>query len=278
MAEAIKGVGASGKSLRKVLGDQPHRPGGSRGGSSLHVIRRRPLADEVRDRISADFLVDGTGFQAGDRLPSEVELSRRYGISRVTLRAALRSLQEVGFISIRHGSGATILPRTQTLSSSLDRLCSIETLAREAGGTTGSDDVEIESVSADERVAEKLEISVGEPATVVRRVKTYHDQRVAYMVAWIAERICPTDRLRAAFKGSVLDVLLEDPTFGVEYADCEITSAALDRDIAERLHIEPGVVALYMEEVMRSTEGLALEWGEAWFLPEHFRFALRRRR
>jgi len=44
----------------------------------------------------------------GERLPPERELAERFGISRLTLRAALATLAAAGLISVRHGSGYTV--------------------------------------------------------------------------------------------------------------------------------------------------------------------------
>src|SRR5437867_9336784 len=86
--------------------------------------RRRPLVDEVRDLIAHELILNGA-VSAGELLPSEKELCDRYGISRVTLRASMRSLQEAGLLKSRHGVGWVVLPGT--LMQSLDRLCSLET-------------------------------------------------------------------------------------------------------------------------------------------------------
>src|SRR5438105_961618 len=98
-------------------------------GSSSRT-RRRPLVDEMRDLIVQDFVLSGA-VQPGSLLPSEKVLCEQYGVSRVTLRASMISLQESGLIKSRHGVGWVVLPGT--LMQSLDRLCSLDTLAREAG-------------------------------------------------------------------------------------------------------------------------------------------------
>src|SRR5215210_4982500 len=82
----------------------------SKAAGTAEIRPRPPLADQVRDRIVDDYLSGADALPAGARLPGEVALSRRYGVSRVTLRAALRSLQEAGLIAVRHGSGVTVLP------------------------------------------------------------------------------------------------------------------------------------------------------------------------
>lgn len=61
-------------------------------------------------------------FKPGDRLPSEVELSRQFGVSRQTIREALRILELSGFITIQRGAvGGAIIVDTilKSVSESL---------------------------------------------------------------------------------------------------------------------------------------------------------------
>lgn len=44
-------------------------------------------------------------FSPGDKLPSEAELSKEFGVSRSTIREALRALEGVGILTSQHGSG-----------------------------------------------------------------------------------------------------------------------------------------------------------------------------
>ena len=76
-----------------------------------HVIKRRKLYHEVVDRLLTQI---GTGdFPPGSLLPSERALTKMYGTGRPAIREALHSLQRMGMISIRHGTGA----RVQTLTA-----------------------------------------------------------------------------------------------------------------------------------------------------------------
>jgi DNA-binding FadR family transcriptional regulator len=47
---------------------------------------------------------------AGSRLPREIELAERFGVSRGVAREGLRSLEERGLVTVKHGSGATVRP------------------------------------------------------------------------------------------------------------------------------------------------------------------------
>ena len=48
----------------------------------------------------------------GDRLPTETELARSFEVSRGVAREGLRSMEERGLVTVKHGSGATVRPAT----------------------------------------------------------------------------------------------------------------------------------------------------------------------
>ena len=78
----------------------------------LGVTRVRPayqqVADQLRDRI-----LDGS-LTSGDRLPTEIELSEIFGVSRSTVREALRVLASKDLIRTTRGTtGGTFVARVQ---------------------------------------------------------------------------------------------------------------------------------------------------------------------
>ena len=64
------------------------------------------MADQVSDRI-LDLVRSGT-LKAGDQLPPERELAATLGVSRPSLREAMRGLQILGVVNTRQGGGAFI--------------------------------------------------------------------------------------------------------------------------------------------------------------------------
>lgn len=239
--------------------------------------RRRPLlGDQIRDAIYADFVANGA-VPAGARLPSEAELCDRYEVSRITVRAALRSLQQAGLISTRQGQGTTVLPQPETIASGLDRLCSVETYAREEGHDVDSTAIEVEVIKATPQVASRLEIGERTLTLVVRRVKLYGGVPIGWIVDYVHESVLPFSTVISEFRGSVLDVLLEHAELEVDYADCDLEPVVVDEELAARLNVAPGSPALYMDELTRTRTGQTVNWSQAWLLPEHLRFFIRRR-
>ncbi len=77
-------------------------------------IKKTRIAEEVADRIR-ELMLDGT-FPSGEPLPSERHLAERFGVSRGSIRDALRTLETIGLVETRHGQG------TFPLELSVDRL------------------------------------------------------------------------------------------------------------------------------------------------------------
>jgi DNA-binding FadR family transcriptional regulator len=87
------------------------------------------VSQVIVDQIKA--LIRDGRLLPGDRLPSERELCQRFGVSRVTVREALRVLEANGLLTIRvgaHGGAFLTSPTTERLSEGLANLISVSTL------------------------------------------------------------------------------------------------------------------------------------------------------
>src|SRR5690242_19015893 len=69
----------------------------------IEPIKKTRIAEEVADRIRM-LILNGT-FPPGHPLPSERLLTKRFGVSRGSLRDALRMLEMIGLLETRHGQG-----------------------------------------------------------------------------------------------------------------------------------------------------------------------------
>ena len=87
------------------------------------------VSQVIVDQIK--LLIRDGRLQPGDRLPSERELCQRFGVSRVTVREALRVLEASGLLAIRvgaHGGAFLTSPSTERLSEGLADLISFSRL------------------------------------------------------------------------------------------------------------------------------------------------------
>ncbi len=90
-------------------------------------VRSRNVVEETVERIAG--VIKARLVKVGDQLPPERELAQRLGISRSTLRGALRILVDAGYLEVRRGrAGGTFvarwpdLPRARERRAVLDRI------------------------------------------------------------------------------------------------------------------------------------------------------------
>src|SRR5581483_10745194 len=130
------------------------------------VATRRTLVEQVRNALMSD-LLDGT-LRAGEQLPNEDELGRRFSVSRATVREAVRGLLEVGYLSREHGRGTFVtgLPRH---GHSLDMTVSYTAMIRDAGMEPGERLIDQAEAPATGEEAQSLGIEAGEALMRIER-------------------------------------------------------------------------------------------------------------
>lgn len=66
-------------------------------------LKKDTLASEVAEQIIQK--IESGEFKTGDKLPSERDLALSLGVSRTTVREAIKSLSTIGYIETKHGGG-----------------------------------------------------------------------------------------------------------------------------------------------------------------------------
>lgn len=164
------------------------------------------MANFPFQRLQADLAALINKTPAGQRLPSEPDLAKQLGVSRATLREAMRSFETQGLIRRRQGSGTFVVGKVQALDSGLEVLESLETIAKRMGLEVSVSDLSVEIVSADEELASSLNVAAGAKLTRVRRVIRAEGRPVAYLVDVLPEDVLQPKDLPSDFNGSVLDL------------------------------------------------------------------------
>lgn len=108
----------------------PARRIGSTGKELFSPVTSARISATIVDQIRA--LIHQGQLAQGDRLPSERELCSSFGVSRVTIRDALRVLESSGLIEIRvgaHGGAYVTAPSTSNISAGLTDMLAMSSLS-----------------------------------------------------------------------------------------------------------------------------------------------------
>lgn len=234
------------------------------------------MANFPFQRLQADLAALINKATAGQRLPSEPDLAKQLGVSRATLREAMRSFETQGLIRRRQGSGTFVVGKVQALDSGLEVLESLETIAKRMGLEVSVSDLSIETVTADADLAALLNTSEGTKLTRVRRVIRADNRPVAYLVDTLPEDVLQTKDLPADFHGSVLDFLLNrgDP---LTTSRAEVSAIGASADVAKPMEIQRGDVLLHFRSQLFDSNGRVVDYSLSYFIPGYFHFHVVRR-
>ena len=227
-------------------------------------------------RLQVDLAALIARTSAGQRLPSEPELAKQLGVSRATLRDAMRTFETQGLIRRRQGSGTFVVGKVQALDSGLEVLESLETMAKRLGLEISVSNLNIEQVTTDEDIAVSLNLAVGAPLLCVRRVIRADSRPVAYLVDTLPENVLHLDDLPADFHGSVLDFLLGRGD-SLRTSRANISAIGATAEVAKALEIQRGDVLLHFYSQLFDERGKVVDYSLSYFIPGYFHFHVVRR-
>ncbi|HCK67598.1 MAG TPA: hypothetical protein DHW49_15160 [Anaerolineae bacterium] len=213
---------------------------------------------------------------AGQRLPSEPDLAKQLGVSRATLREAMRSFETQGLLRRKQGSGTYVVGKIKALDSGLEVLESIDTLAKRQGLEVSLSDLNIESIQADEELASTFRVKENSKLTRIRRVIRTEGRPIAYLVDTLPDDILSAKDLPAGFNGSVLDLLLGRGDL-LTSSRADVSAIGASADVAKPLEIQRGDVLLHFNSQLFDGHGKMVDISMSYFIPGYFHFHIVRR-
>ena len=227
------------------------------------------LQRELGERIaSAD---------AGEKLPPEPKLAEEMGVSRATLREAMRSFEAQGLIMRKQGAGTFVVEKNGVFEAGLEVLESLETIADRAGLDVSMGGLEVKDLAATDEMAQNFSCEDCEPFVQVTRVIFSKERPIAFLRDTLPQNILNSQELDAGFTGSVLDLLITRNDPKLEVSHTAIQAVAADHTISRALNIQRGDVLLMFEADLYDKKGDIIDQSQSYFLPGYFRFYVNRK-
>ena len=234
------------------------------------------MANFPFQRLQSDLSALILSTPAGQRLSSEPELAKQMGVSRATLREAMRTFETQGLIRRRQGAGTFVVGKVPVIEAGLEVLESLETMAQRMNLNVTVSDLDIDQMTADAKGAEALGILEGSRLTRVRRVIRADNRPVAYLIDILPAEILASDALPRRFSGSVLDYLLSSGV-DLRLSRAAISATNAPADVAKALEIQRGDVLLHFASQLYDGNGRVVDYSMSYFIPGYFHFHVNRR-
>jgi len=234
------------------------------------------MANFPFQRLQADLAELIAKTPAGQRLTSEPELAKQMGVSRATLREAMRTFETQGVIRRRQGSGTYVVGKVPVIDAGLEVLESLDTMAQRMNLAVSIGELHIEQVNADAETAAGLGVPEGTRLTRVRRTMSADGRPVAYLIDTLPMDLLDPGDLPENFSGSVLDFMLaRGDSLSVSRAAISATNATAD--VAKALEIQRGDVLLEFVSQLYNNDSQIVDHTKSYFIPGYFNFHVVRR-
>lgn len=235
-----------------------------------------PLYEAVARSLKED-IVNGN-CRVGTQLPTEASLCRRFGVSRHTIRDALRMLRDEGLVTSRQGAGTVVVPPPLSNSFALQAMSIDELIAYSSDMHT-----EIQSTSKqriDGRLASQLGIAGDQDWLVVRGIARTRGKQlpVCWSDYYIHRDYAAVARLLPRRSGPVF--LLIEELFAVKVAEIEqeISTALIPTTLAPSLRARAGSPAIDVRRTYRSVAGEIIQVSTHMHPASRFRHSMKMRR
>ena len=149
--------------------------------------RPEPLWHQTERTLRA-MIAEGA-WPDGAQIPNEAKLSEMLGVSRITMRHALRNMEEWGLLRREQGRGTFV--RNSTVIAGARGPTSLTQEMADRGLSVGSRKLELSELPADNAIASALEIREGSAVVKLRRLRFGGGQPIGIQTAYLPARRVP---------------------------------------------------------------------------------------
>ncbi|HVV93350.1 MAG TPA: GntR family transcriptional regulator [Hyphomicrobiales bacterium] len=212
----------------------------------------------------------------GSLLPSELELSALFGVSRITAKRALDELNAEGLVERARGRGTRVIDRPaevpggRPISASIDGLReNLSVIGRETSVRV----VEFGYLPAPALVAERLQLAANTAVQRAVRVRGLDGQPLSQSTTFIPEEIGRTFA-RDDLATTPLIELIEAAGIKVASAEQSITATLADSITAGRLDVQVGSALLLLKRLVVGRGGHPVQYIEILYRPDRFEYRM----
>ncbi|MET0787513.1 MAG: GntR family transcriptional regulator [Paenisporosarcina sp.] len=234
----------------------------------------RHLYLQVIDRLKDD-IAKGV-FQEKEKLPSEFELAKSLGVSRATLREALRLLEEENIIVRRHGVGTFVNPRP-VFTSGIEQLTSVSSMIRKAGMEPGTIYLSSSEALPSEEDVKRFHCENDESVITIERVRTANGDPVVYCVDKVPTKYLPNDFLSRQ-EGSIFTAIEESGQIRISQAIAFIDPTGYHEEASPILECEPETALLVLKQLHYDDNDQVVLYSKNYFRADKFSFHVVRKR
>ncbi len=222
------------------------------------------IADSLLDQMTAGQL------SPNDRLPSERELSAQLKVSRMTVRAALHLLDEMGLLKRRPGDGTYVAqPRIERQAA---HLVPFTRSMQAKGYQTSASLIKFEQRPAEVTIARLLDLSLSTPVYYIERLRTVDREPVLLEKFYMPVQRFPDLQAFDLENRSIYEITETEYGTIPQQARQSLEAVGATAYEADLLGLPPGTPLMLERRLAFDQENRPMEYGHDLYKGDRFRF------
>ena len=218
-------------------------------------MEKKSLSQQTADRLYTMIVVERR-LSPGEKLPSELDLSRELGVSRTTLREAISSLVAQGVLQIQRGRGTFVAdPATNRRGVRYSFTTEVSSMGKEPSSTL----VDFQITTPSAIICDKMELREGTPVYCFTRIRNVDGEPLILETSYYPQYIYP-NLTRDMVQTHSFYSLLYHVGITPFAAEESYEAVTLSSDNAKLLGVEPGSCAFYHQRRTRTEDGRVYEY------------------
>lgn len=208
-------------------------------------------------------------WQKGFLIPSERELCEIYGVSRMTVRGAVRDIEDEGYLTRKQGKGTYV--SSPKIEQRLNKFYSFSEGVKELGLKPSARVIGFEIIGSDSEIAQHLELQKDAKVYKISRLRLAGDDLFAYEISYIPYEI--TDKLTVeevqeqGLYNTIQKYSGHFPDEAIEAFEAVIASS----EVASYLKMKKNSAVLRLERFAKS-QGKCIEYCISMIYGEKFKY------
>ncbi|WP_171131706.1 MULTISPECIES: phosphonate metabolism transcriptional regulator PhnF [unclassified Ruegeria] len=233
-------------------------------------MSKTPIWKSIALSLTAD-IAEGR-YRAGDRLPTEAQLSATHGVNRHTVRRALSDLAERGLVHARRGAGVFV--SAHATDYPIGKRVRYHQSISASGKIPGKRVLALNTRAADEAEAAALGLNPGDPVHVYDGLSLANGQPIGlFQSVFPAERF-PDLLVSLSQNASVTHALQSCGVADYTRISTRLTARAASATQALHLQVTEGAPVLHSLGINADPDGRPVEYGKTFFVGERLTLTL----
>jgi GntR family transcriptional regulator len=230
-----------------------------------------PFYVQVRDALRTQIMDGALG--SHEKMPSEQQMTVMFGVSRITIRQALKELENEGLIFRVHGKG-TFVSKPKAFQD-LTTLQSFGEAMHPQGYETYSKLIAIKEIEADPQVTLRLKLSSNETIVEIKRIRYLNREPMSYETSYFPIAIGRKLSREDLSTQDILVILENTYRIDVGHADLVLGAHLADENQARLLNVECGSPMLHIERLTTAADGSPLMYEHLFHRGDAYRYTVR---